>query len=59
MFNRFFRFFAVGTHLSVGSADDVEVFVESTVACNHAEDGSEAHLVLELVDNRKFIGSYG
>ena len=48
--------------LSVGSADGVEVFVEST--CNHVEDGSVAHLVLDVVavksvDSRKLIGSYG
>ena len=33
------RFFADGIHLSVGSADGVEVFVEFTVACNHVKDG--------------------
>ena len=43
----------VGTDLSAGSADGVEVFIECTVACNHVEDGSVAHLV------RKLIGSYG
>ena len=35
------NFFAVGTYLSAGSADSVEVFVESTVACNHVENGSD------------------
>ena len=34
------------------------------MACNHVEDGSVAHLVLDvvavkLVDKRKLIGSYG
>ena len=31
----------------MGSADGVEVFVESTVASNHVKDGSVAHLVLK------------
>ena len=33
----------------MGSADGVEVFVESTVASNHVKDGSVAHLVLNGV----------
>ena len=45
MLKPFFRFFSVETHLSTGSADGVEVFVESTVACNQVKDGSIAHLV--------------
>ena len=49
MLNCFFRFLAVQTHLSVGSVDVVKVFVESTVASNHVEDGSVAHLVLNVV----------
>ena len=53
----------MGTHLSAGSVDGVQVFVESTVASNHVKDGSVAHLVLvavvvRLVDNRELIGSY-
>ena len=60
----FFRFFEVGTHLSAGSADGLELFVESIVACNHVGDGSVAHFVLDvvavkLVDSRKLIGSHG
>ena len=47
--NRFFRLFAVGTHLSTGSADGVENFDESIVACNHVKDGSVAYLVLDVV----------
>ena len=39
------------------------MFIESTEASNHVEDGSEAHLVLDAVavksvGNRKLIGSY-
>ena len=43
--NCFYQLFAVWTHLSVGSVDGVEVFVESTVASNHVKDGSVAHLM--------------
>ena len=49
MLNRFFRLFAVGTHLSTGSADGVDIFDESTLACNHVEDGPVAYLVLDVV----------
>ena len=44
MLNPLFRFFAVRTHLSAGSADGVEVFYECTVACDLMRDGSVAHL---------------
>ena len=42
------------------SVNGAEAFVESTVASNHKEDCSVAHLVhieviMELVDNRMFI----
>ena len=42
------------------SVNGAEAFVESTVARNHKEDRSAAHLVhneviIELVDNRMFI----
>ena len=62
VFNRFFRFVAVGTHLSGRSAGSLKVFVESIVACNHVEDGSVALLVLyvvavKLVNDRELIGS--
>ena len=43
------RFIAVWTHLSVGSVNGVEVFVESTVARNLVKDGSVVHLVLNVV----------
>ena len=51
MLNPFLRFFAVRTHLDVGSVDGVEVFVKSTVTSNHVKDGSHsvAHLVLNVV----------
>ena len=49
MLNCFLRFFAVWTHLSVGSVDGVEVFVKSTVTSNQVKDGSVAHLVLTVV----------
>ena len=57
-------FVAVETHLSGGSSDGVEMFVQSTVACFNVEDASVVHLVLDVVavkmiDNRKLIGSYG
>ena len=53
----------MGSHLIEGSVDGVEMFIESTEASNHVEDGSEAHLVLDAVavksvGNRKLIGSY-
>ena len=41
-----FRCFAVGTHLSAGSVDGVEVFAGFAVACDHVEDSSVAHLFL-------------
>ena len=48
MLSYFFGFFAVWTHLSVGSVDGVEVF---TVTSHHVKDGSHsvAHLVLNVV----------
>ena len=54
----------MGTHLSTGSVDSVEVLVGSTWACNRVEDVSVAHLLLnvvavELADNQKLIGSHG
>ena len=33
----------------MGSVDGAKVFVDSTVASNHVEDGSVAHLVLNVV----------
>ena len=39
----------LGTHLSAGFADGVGLLVESAVALNHVEDGSVAHLVLDVV----------
>ena len=39
----------VRTDLNAGSTDGVEVFVESTVTYNYVEDGSVAHLVLDIV----------
>ena len=46
----------------MGSVDGIEMFDESTVACNHMEDVSVAHLVLDvvavkLVNEQKLIGS--
>ena len=41
--------FAAETFLNTGSVDDVEVFVESTVANNHVQDDYDAHLVLHDV----------
>ena len=37
-------FVAVETHLSGGSSDGVEMFVQSTVACFNVEDASVVHL---------------
>ena len=53
----------MGSHLIEGPVDGEEMFVESTVASNHREDGSEAHPVLDAVavksvDQRELIGSY-
>ena len=59
MLDCLFRFLAVGTHLSAGSVDGVEVFFKS---CNHVEDDSVAHpvldvnvLELELANNQMLI----
>ena len=49
-------------HLSIGSVDVVEVFVETTVSCYHVQDRSVALplldiVVVELANDRGFIRS--